>query len=258
MSRRAPVIAALLLLLPSCGDSADGSPFDTGPAGTTTSTQAATTTALPSPSTSAAPVTTTEPETTTTTTPTTTAVSTTAGEGPGPEFGPLGGFDEYLFQDPFDPTRRFLHMEWLADREILRSRESTTEGWLALGALQSPPDIIGIADDQLLLEAWIDSYGGDIVPLATVLYTLDMDGWVADFVIDPWMMEAALLEIPAYVSVAPEGPVAVDTAVTSLDWTARTFRADVGVYDYFSGFDLVYEGVVKCVIAEPLECTALG
>ena len=263
MVRRLPIVAVLLLLLSSCGGTAfsDSSSLDTGAGDPTTSTRAPTTTAVLSSTTTAALVTTTEATTTTTTTATTTSTippSTTAGEGPGPEFGPLGRFDEYLFQDPFDPTRPFLHMEWLADRGVLRSQESTTEGLLALGALESSPELIGIADDQLLLEAWIDFYGGDIVPVATVLYTVDLDGWVADVVIDPWVMEAALLEIPAYASVAPEGPVAVDIAVTLFDWNTHTFRADVGVYDYFAGFALVYEGVVECVIAEPLSCTELG
>ena len=262
MAKRLPVIVILLVLLSSCGG-AEGGPLDTGRAETTPSTDAPTTTIPPSSTTTAAPIVTTVVPTTfvtttttvvTTTTPPTTAGSTIPVEPPGPEFGPLAGFDEYLFQDPFDPAHPFLHMEWLPDRGLLRSQEWTTEGWLALGPFRPAPEITGITDDQLLLEAWIDLYGGDIVPVATVLYTLDVDRWVADLVIDPWVMEAALLETPGYASAAPDGPVAVDTAVTSFDWTARTFRADIGVYDYFTGFTLVYEGTVDCVIAEPLAC----
>jgi hypothetical protein len=167
-----------------------------------------------------------------------------------------------LFEDPLSGSG-FHRMSLQDERGVLVSGESimgsgTDVDLLGVGLIQPEPVATGLGPNQILLESWVDSYTGDIVPTATVLYTLDPDGWVATAVIDSGSVEVALLQTTDYDAVAPSGPVQVDATISVFNWTARIFRAGVVVFDYFSDYELVYEGEIECTISDPLECTTLS
>jgi len=167
-----------------------------------------------------------------------------------------------LFEDPFMDSG-FHRLDWQDEREVLVSQASLMGSGsgidvLGIGPLLPEPTVTGIGSDQILVEAWVDNYSGDIVPTAIVLYSLDEDGWVATAVIDSTSVEAALSQTTDYDAVAPAGPVGVDISVSAFDWIARVVRARVAVADYFADFELVYEGEIECSITDPLECTTLS
>ncbi len=238
-SRRIALLSVFLLFAAACGDNSGVDPAIT-----------ATTVAAP---------------------PTTVAATTTTSGGPDETLGAdlpdevtgtLADYSGHLFEDPFMDTG-FYAMEWHDERHVLVSRDSIMGSGpgldlLGLAAIEPPPAITGLSGNQLLLEAWVDNYTADIVPLAIVLYTRDPSGWVATAVIDGASVEAALLLTTDYDAIAPDGPVAVETEVSVFDWASRRFSAAVSVFDYTAGFDLAYEGEIECTIADPLECTTVS
>lgn len=239
MSRRIVLLWVLGMVLTSCtGSAEEGSP-------TTVTTAPVSTTAPPSSS--------------TTTTMAPGPADTLGADLADPEIVDLSG---QLFEDPLAGSG--MHRMALDDeRGVLLSEDSLMgsgagQDLLGLGPVLPPPQTSGIDPYQVLLEAWIDGYTGDIVPTATVLYTLDEDGWFVTSSIPSAAVEAALLDTTDYAAVAPDGPVGVDTSVSVFDWTARLFRADVAVFDYLAEYRVVYEGEIECTIGDPLECTTLS
>lgn len=199
---------------------------------------------------------------TSTTTSTTTLPAPDATLGADPADATIASLSGQLFEDPFMGTG-FRQMTLLDERGVLVSDDpiiGTDVGvdLLGIGPILPPPVVTGIEPSQLLVEAWIDNYTGDIVPTAIVLYTLAPDGWVATAVIDSASLEAALLQTTDYDAAAPAGPVGIDAFVLTFDWTARVFSARVAVVNYLAGFELVYEGEIECTIGVPLECTTLS
>jgi hypothetical protein len=236
-SRRLAVVPALLLVLSACGD--DSGAVITEPTSATSTT------------TTTAPVDTTEA-----------TVIEGLGADPVDPNDPLVGAIGDMFEDPFFDTG-FHEMGWADERNLLVSRtsiigEGDIDDLLGVEHLLPAPATTGIGDDQLLLQAFVDYYTGDIVPTAIVLYTQTGTNWAVTASIDSFAMEEALLDTTDYAVLAPGGPVVVQTFVSSFDWTAREFVADVSVLDYFDGFSLVYEGQVQCSIADPVEYTTLS
>jgi hypothetical protein len=235
MARRLAPIVALLLVIAACGDDSATTTSSTAAPDTTTTTQAEATTTMPEPD------------------------SGMDGFDPDdPLVAGIGG----LFEDPFFGSG-FHEMRWMDEQNILISTTSIgggddTSDFLAVASLVPPPETTGVAaSGQLLVEAYVDTYSGDIIPVAVVLYTLEDEGWVASVVIGTEQMEAALLGTTDYAAIAPGGPVSIRTMVSTFDWVARTFAAGVSVFDYFNDSALVYEGEVECTI-DPFECTTLS
>lgn len=237
---RVALLCAIFLIATSCGDDSGVDPSITA---TTTATLSTSTVAVA-----------------TTTAPTT--GDTLGADPPDEATGTLADLMGHLFEDPFEDSG-FVAMDWIDERGVLVSGESIMGSGpgldlLGLGPLLPPPTLTGVGTNQVLVQAWVDNYTGDIVPQAIVLYTRDPSGWVATAVIDSIAVEEALLLTTDYDAVAPPGPVAVQTTVSVFDWAARVFRAGVSVFEYSGGFELTYEGEIECSIADPLECTTLS
>lgn len=240
MLRRIVLLWVLGMVLASCGEATDGesaTTATTAPVSTTSTASSSSTSTTMAPSTSV----------------------TLGAELADPQIADLSG---QLFEDPLMGSGMH-RMTLLDERGVLVSQDSIMGSGadldlLGIGPILPPPEIIGLNPYQVLLETWVDNYTGDIVPTATVLFTLDEDGWFVTSAIQAAAVEAALLDTTDYAAVAPDGPVGVDTSVSVFDWSAGIFRADVTVFDYFAEYRVAYEGEIECTIDEPLECTTLS
>ncbi len=147
----------------------------------------------------------------------------------------------------------------IADRSLNGDQDGWD--WLAISPLEPSIRVSGLREGQLLVEAWIEFYSGDVIPSAIVLYAHegDSDPWSVQMVISDWDIHEAMQAVPAYVAATKDAAPVLGVHLESIDLAEvpHTFRAVVTVYDYFRDYEQVFSGSVTCAVDDAIICTLI-
>lgn len=144
----------------------------------------------------------------------------------------------------------------IADRSLYGDQDFWD--WLAISPLDPSIAVTGLAPGQVLVEAWIELYSGDLIPSALVLYRYDDDRgvWSVAAVVSDDDIEQAMRAFPSYATATRDAAPVLWVQFESIDLTvlSLSIRATVTVYDYFMDYEQVFSASVECTVDDAVVC----